>query len=372
MPDDMKSTLYFDSTQRSKIDGDWLCLIFIFTNNLRFSLTPLFFAYEDRENIVRLIVETYIRLALTITSTNQAVSAKDLWEKITAIMTNSVTKNLKIEDGVADVLKSNYRPYHLLCKFHPVLDRSNIEVLSTIENQLNFSEKLESIIPSVRSFLCGEKCVTVCGIKSILNLISHDKSASSTSQAFLFDFVLRRDNQVKHRSLYQERRFTKLGYSAASILDALPYLRILLNESHLTKHHIEIVRMFLDSEFFITELSVLVFFTHKVSSPLLNFVEISSQEELLRVFPKLYEDLQKGKMDTLEQYSVKYCHIVVSPPTNESETLLLESMCLNASKSMMLQCGRQCGFADKNEPARETQLIITRSVISQIKSYQQY
>ena len=246
-------------------------------------------------------------------------------------MTNSVTKNLKIEDGVADVLKSNYKPYHLLCKFHPAeaFDRSNIEVLSKIENHLNFSEKLESIIPSVRSFLRGEKCLAVCGIKSILNLISHDKSASSTSQADLFDFVLRRDNQVKHRSLYQERRFTKLGYSAAYILDALPYLRILLNESHLTKQHIEIVRMFLDSEFFITELSVLVFFKHKVSSPLLNFVEISSQEELLRVFPKLYEDLQKGKMDTLEQYLVTYCHIVVSPPTNESETLLLESMCLN-------------------------------------------
>ena len=105
--------------------------------------------------------------------------------------------------------------------------------------------------------------------------------------------------------------------------------------------------MFLDSEFFITELSVLAFFTHKVSLPLLNFVEISSQEELLRVFPKLYEDLQKGKMDTLEQYLVKYCHIVVSPPTNETETLLLESMCLNPSKSMMLQCGREYGFADK-------------------------
>ena len=63
MPDDVKSTLHFDSTQRSKIDGDWPCLILIFTNNLRFSLRPLFFAYEDRENIVKLIVETNIRLA---------------------------------------------------------------------------------------------------------------------------------------------------------------------------------------------------------------------------------------------------------------------------------------------------------------------
>ena len=209
--------------------------------------------------------------------------------------------------------------------------------------------------------------MAVCGIKSILNLISHDKSASSTNQADLFDFILQREIQVKHISLYQERRFTKLGCSAASILDALFYPRMLLNESHLTNQHIEIVCMFLDSEFFITELSLLAFFTHKVSLPMLNFVEISSQEELLRVFPKLYEDLQKGKMDTLEQYLVKYRHIVVSPPTNETEALLLESVCLNASKSMMLQCGKEYGFADKNEPARATQSnLLTAEELAQL------
>ena len=158
-------------------------------------------------------------------------------------------KNLKIEDGVADVLKSDYKPYYLLCKSHllEAFDRSNIEVLSTIENQLNFSEKLESIIPSVRSFLRGEKCVAVCGIKSILNLISHDKSASSTNQADLFVFTTWESCQT-HIS-YQERRFAKLRYSAASILDALSHLRMFLNESHLTNQHMEIVRMFLDSEF---------------------------------------------------------------------------------------------------------------------------
>ena len=50
---------------------------------------------------------------------------------------------------------------------------------------------------------------------------------------------------------------------------------MLLNESHLINQHIEIVLMFLDSEFFITEISVLAFLTHKVSLPLLKFVEIS-------------------------------------------------------------------------------------------------
>ena len=100
-----------------------------------------------------------------------------------------VSKNLKIKDGVADVLKSNYKPYYLLCKSHLVeaFDRSNIEVISAIENQLNFREKLESINLSVLSFLRREKCVAVYGIKSILNLTSHDKSASSTNQADLLD-----------------------------------------------------------------------------------------------------------------------------------------------------------------------------------------
>ena len=47
-------------------------------------------------------------------------------------------------------------------------------------------------------------------------------------------FILQRENQVKYISLYQERRLTKLGYYAVFILDALPYLHMLLNESHLT------------------------------------------------------------------------------------------------------------------------------------------
>ena len=106
--------------------------------------------------------------------------------------------------------------------------------------------------------------MAVYGSKSILNLISHDKSASSTNQADLFYFILQSENHVKHISLYHERRFTKLGYSAASIIDTLHQLRMLLNESHLTNQHIEIVRMFLDSEFFINELSALAFYTHMV------------------------------------------------------------------------------------------------------------
>ena len=130
------------------------------------------------------------------------------------------------------------------------------EVLSGIEKELQLGERFEMLNSEVKCFLHREKSVAICGIRSILNLISHDMSASSTNQADLFDFILQRENQVKHMSLYQER-FTQLGYTAASILDAMPYLQLLVNESHFANQRTEIVRMFLDCEFFITELFAL-------------------------------------------------------------------------------------------------------------------
>ena len=73
-----------------------------------------------------------------------------------------------------------------------------------------------------------------------------------TNQANLFDCIVQRKGQAKHIPMYYKRRFTKLGYSAASILQSLPYLHMLLNESHLSNQHIEILWMFLDLEFLIT------------------------------------------------------------------------------------------------------------------------
>ena len=354
----MKVTLHFDATSRSKIDGDWPCLILIFSNKRRFSLRPLFFAYEDRAQIIRLIVETYQRLAAAID--NSSVTAKTLWEKTTALMTDSVKKNLHIGEGAAKTLQSNHVPLHLLCKSHPVeaFDRSNLAVLSNIENSLGFRKSLETLNPAVRSFLRG-KSVVECAINSILTLVSHDKSATSTNQADLFDHILEREGQVKHIAMYYERRFTKLGYSAASILEALPYLRMLLDETHLSNQHVEIVRMFLDSEFLITELQTLAYFTHTITLPFLYFVEVNSQEELLKMFPLLYNDLNEGKMDTLKDYIVVYPHVKVHTPTEDVAFKILKMMCVDAAIVFGRQAGREYGFGTLlNEPARATQLYL--------------
>ena len=83
--------------------------------------------------------------------------------------------------------------------------------------------------------------MSVAAIKTIINFVSHDKSVTSMNQAALFDHILKRENKVKHILLYQERRFTELGYSGASILDALPYIRMVANETHLNNQHVEII-----------------------------------------------------------------------------------------------------------------------------------
>ena len=286
----VKCTLRYDITPRCKIDGDWPSIMFSFSNNRRFVLRPLFFAFEDRAQIVKLPVETYKHLALLVDSNQRIATAKDLWEKTLIIMTDSVEKNLHIEKGIAKELKSNHVPYHFLCKAHTVeaLARSNINVLANLEHAIKFREALKSMNSGVKSFLHGEKSVVLCAIKCILSFVSHDKSATSTNQAELFDYILHHEEKIKHLSLYQLRRFTKLGYSCTLIPDALPYIQMVLNETHLSNQHTELVKMFLDSELLLTELSCLSYFTHKVSLPLLYAVEICNQDQICELFPKLY------------------------------------------------------------------------------------
>ena len=145
-----------------------------------------------------------------------------LWEKTTSFMTDSATKNLYVNELVAKYLNSSHVPWSLLCKSHCVeaLDRSNLFVLALVEKQLGMKEKLEGINPALRSFFRGEKAVVVAGIKCLLNLVTHEKSATATNIADEFDFIVERENQVKHITLYHERRFFKLGYVCAALIDA--------------------------------------------------------------------------------------------------------------------------------------------------------
>ena len=84
----------------------------------------------------------------------------------------------------------------------------------------------------------------------------------------------------------QERRFAKLGKAAATIVEAYPMLRLILDETTTTNQLIEACKIY-------TELETLAY-----------FIEKNSQTELCTLLPQLYHDLLQKKTDTLKDYIV--------------------------------------------------------------------
>ena len=131
--------------------------------------------------------------------------------------------------------------------------------------------------PSLRSFIRGKKAVVLAGIHALLKLVTHDKSGNTVSLAEEFADLLRRQNLAKHMMLYKETCLTKLGYSAASILCALPQLKTLLHQTWKNNLLVEACRLYVYCQLFIAELHVLAIFTKKVTLPYLNAMETLSQ-----------------------------------------------------------------------------------------------
>ena len=355
-----KATVHFDTTSRSNIDGDWPTIILRFsnnTNNTEFRLRPIFFAYKDREQIINLFIETFNRLADAVSiSETKTITPAMLWENVDAIMTDAVTKNLKIEDLIPERLGSTHHPHHLLCKSHTVeaFDRSSLKVLSRVEKNVSQQETMEGINPALKSFFRSKAAIVEAGIDAIISLITHNKSANSCSQADLFDYICEREGVSKRVFLYQQRRFAKVGKAAACILEAKDTLNMLLDEVQVTNLLVESCKIYMASELFITELECLAYFNHHVTFPYLNCVEVSSQEELLKIMPQLYKDLLMNKVDTLNKFVVKISGISTPTLTSETAEMVVKEMCQDAAEVLKLQCGKEYGFS--SDPQRATDI----------------
>ena len=94
----IKVTLYYDTSSRNSIDGEWSSLVLNFSDKHKFCLRPLFFAYKDREKTTKLIVENYKCLAAAASAfSGMDLTVKVLWEQSDAFMSDGVAKNLLIE-----------------------------------------------------------------------------------------------------------------------------------------------------------------------------------------------------------------------------------------------------------------------------------
>ena len=101
-------TLHYDTTSRSKIDEEWPAILLNFSDGYQFVLRPQYFAYEDRKQIVDLLIESLSRLANAASiETKCQITVNALWEKIDSFMTDAVAKNLKVTEYIAVKIQSN-------------------------------------------------------------------------------------------------------------------------------------------------------------------------------------------------------------------------------------------------------------------------
>ena len=362
-----KVTLHYDTTSRSRIDGEWPCLILNFMDDVHpensqfLRLRPLHFAFENREQIVKLVIETFNRLSAAVSGLK---SAKELWEQVAAFMTDAVSKNLKVEIEVAAQLGSNHIPYHLLCKSHTCekLDESNIQTLSIIENRIGLRKQLEQREPRLKSYLRSSKSI-VAGtvIKALLKLVAREGDGKTTSIADDFDLILEEDKVYKTYSLYKERRFSKLGYSAGSIYDCLPQFQKALERTNKNNLLIRSCRLYLESDFIKTALKALATFTYCVTMQFLNCVERCDQNQLVEILPILHNDLENKilRSPSLEPYHVPWTHVDMEKqkPTTELDKFILDDMCTNAAKGVKLQCSREYWDTHLNEDGQRASSI---------------
>ena len=103
--------------------------------------------------------------------------------------------------------------------------------------------------------------------------------------------------------------------------------------------------LYLSSELFITELQALAYFNYHVTFPFLLCMERSSQSELLKILPSLYNDLLLKKVGTLKAFQLD---INIKEPS-ELGLQIINDMCLSAAEAIKLQCGREYGFPDGEE-----------------------
>ena len=91
--DDCVTTLHYDTTSCKRINKEWSSVIIRTKDGKKFRMCPLSMATETRDNITSMTFAALKRLSVA-----SDADSKELWEKVSALMTDSVAKNLHIEE----------------------------------------------------------------------------------------------------------------------------------------------------------------------------------------------------------------------------------------------------------------------------------
>ena len=135
------------------------------------------------------MLETFERLSVALDGER---SAQELWGFVDAFMTDSVSKNMKVEQEVSKSLQTEHVPYHLLCKSHTCekLDESCINTLVAIEKKIEIGVWIVKRKPQLKSFLRKSRSITLCAMDALLKLVSNEGSGKPYSLSKEFDLIL--------------------------------------------------------------------------------------------------------------------------------------------------------------------------------------
>ena len=144
--DELATTLHFDSNSRKKIKGEWPSIIIRMNGGKKFRMHPLSMTVETRQNITSLLVNTSKRMSIA-----SATDSKEFWDRISALTTDCVVKNLLIEEQIAN---SNHILFHILRVSNTCenFDKGNMFELCEIERKIELRELFISHIPKLRFF----------------------------------------------------------------------------------------------------------------------------------------------------------------------------------------------------------------------------
>lgn len=345
----------YDTTTRNKIEGEWIAFLIHFGKQkitLRLRAIPLLF--EDRDNIVSLFVEQMKRL-----STAVGVHPCEIWHRITAIMTDSVAKNLDVSDKIFEILCNEpiqgqqlllhqhllnhpHVPYQLLCSAHWCvnIDKKCFETYGEIEKQMEIKQKMIQRLPGLAAFIRGSKSIVAIAIEACTSLVLNTGKKTSMYKDFLK--ICEEDNLQRKVGSCSERRFGVLGHCAGTIIHHLPQFKKLLAATA-TNLHSKAVKLYLEEEFIVDAMVCLARITEFVTVPFLQMVQKSTNQQLLQIFPQLFHDLKHNSLSTLADFHTPFNFTF--PPSNNSQQAMLKLMTKSIAEGLELQRGREYGFS---------------------------
>jgi hypothetical protein len=227
-----------------------------------------------------------------------------------------------------------------------------LRVLKEAENAINLKDVIISNLPELRSFL-STRTVTEAALTALTKISMNTGHKSSLYAEF--DKILSDKNKSKKFSLLKERRFCLLGYTAAAILHHLEDFKELLISTKSKNLLVLACRVYIENDFVLKCISALAYFTFTVTFPYFNLCEKALQADFKHIMPQLYNDLTCKKTDTLANYVVNYS-FVVKPVGDVIGEIIIDQFCMQASKDLQLQKGREYGFSSDRGKQRATNL----------------